>query len=175
MAPRNQGGWLGQDHPGQEVCGNIPFSVAQRKSLLPSGQSTSDDAASALPSHLAAAPYHWLAADRRTCGWAGDSMAPLTCLQAACSSCLWPESVAGQAQASHLELACGSPTPYPAWHYDLAELMCMRDWQCAGHRGQRQVPALITCQEAVALGAHFQTRTWWPCPQPVMPRLRKHW
>lgn len=57
VVPRNQGGRLGQDHPSQDVCGNIPFSVAQRKLLPPPGQSTSDDAASGRR------PRRWLAVD----------------------------------------------------------------------------------------------------------------
>lgn len=48
--------------PRRDVCGNIPFSVAQRKPLPPPTPSTSDDAAAALPS-LWPPPLRWLAAD----------------------------------------------------------------------------------------------------------------
>ena len=80
MAPRNQGGRLGQDHPSQDVCGNIPFSVAQRKLLPPPGQSTSDDAASAFLSLWP--PPSPLAHSGRACGQTGDGVAPLTRLRA---------------------------------------------------------------------------------------------
>lgn len=91
--PRNQDRQLGQDHPQQEDYGDIPFSIAQRKLLPSSGQSTSKNTTSACRSLLAATPHHGLKVHGPACGQAGDSMAPFTCLQAACSPPLsgsWP-------------------------------------------------------------------------------------
>lgn len=93
VAPRKQDRKLGQDHPQQEGCGDIPFSVAQQKPLPSSSQSTSKNTASACLSLLAATPHHRLKAHGRACGQAGDGKAPLTCLQAACPPPLsgsWP-------------------------------------------------------------------------------------
>ena len=93
VAPRNQDRQRGQDHPQQEGCGDIPFSIAQRKLLPSSGQSTSKNTTSACLSLLAATPHHCLKAHGPACGQAGNSMEPLMCLQTACSPPLsgsWP-------------------------------------------------------------------------------------
>lgn len=121
VAPRNQGGWLGWDHPSRDVCGNIPFSIGQQKLLPPPGKSTSDDAASASLSLWP--PPSPLACSGRACGQAGDGVAPLAVSGQALF--LSPRA-ARPARASRLELACGSPSP-----------------GCARSGAWSQVPALV--------------------------------